>query len=458
MTSILLGNGDGTFQAPQDTAGGAGDMAVGDFNGDGTLELDGMGNFSLAADLNQDGILDLIGFQYSGNAVSVAVYLGNGDGTFQSPLIFPTGIQGGAGMAIGDIDGDGKLDLAVAGQEKAAVSILRGHGDGTLENAQLILTTYKAGGTVMGDFNADGKLDLVVLNQRLSAYALTVLLQGNFAAVTLAPTSVTFDPQAPGTTSPIQQITLTNSGNAPLTISNIAISGTNAGDFAETNTCPVPLAAGQSCHINVTFTPQAVSTRTATLTVTDDAPGSQQSVALSGTVQGFTIASVPPTSQTVTAGQAANYSVTVPPGLGFAGTVNLSCSGAPANSTCTVTPDSLPGTGTANVAVATHAPSGAFVQEVGWAGLTSSGVALIGVFGVLFLVSGTWYVRFPRLGKSALLCCVLSIPFWTGCGGGGGHGGGGGTLTGTYTLKVTGTYTAGGVTVNHSTNFTLVVK
>jgi hypothetical protein len=81
-------------------------------------------------------------------------------------------------------------------------------------------------------------------------------------------------------------VTLTNSGTAALSISSIAITGTNASDFAQTNTCPsglATLAAGASCTISVTFTPSAAGGRTAALSVTDNASGSPQSVALSGT-------------------------------------------------------------------------------------------------------------------------------------------------------------------------------
>src|SRR5439155_1239355 len=79
---------------------------------------------------------------------------------------------------------------------------------------------------------------------------------------------------------------LSNTGNAPLTISSITTTGTNSGDFAPTSSCPISpatLAANASCVINVTFTPTAPSSRTATLAISDNSFGSaQQDVSLAG--------------------------------------------------------------------------------------------------------------------------------------------------------------------------------
>ena len=105
-------------------------------------------------------------------------------------------------------------------------------------------------------------------------------------AVTLNPTSLSFGNQNVGTTSAAKSVTLTNSGTAALTITSITVAGTNAGDFAQTNTCPISpstLAAGANCTISVTFTPSASGSRGASVTISDNAAGSPQSVTLSGT-------------------------------------------------------------------------------------------------------------------------------------------------------------------------------
>jgi hypothetical protein len=106
---------------------------------------------------------------------------------------------------------------------------------------------------------------------------------GTAPAASLSPTSVGFGNQSVSTTSAAQAVTLTNSGNAPLTIRSIAITGTNSGDFAQTNGCGASLAVGASCTISVTFTPAASGSRTTTLSVTDNATGSPHTAALSGT-------------------------------------------------------------------------------------------------------------------------------------------------------------------------------
>jgi hypothetical protein len=106
---------------------------------------------------------------------------------------------------------------------------------------------------------------------------------------TLSPTSLSFGNQALATTSAPKPETLTNSGNAPLTISSITISG----NFAQTNNCVSPLAGGSYCTINVTFTPAVVGGQGGTLTIADNAAGSPRTVTLSGVGLGPLVALSP---------------------------------------------------------------------------------------------------------------------------------------------------------------------
>ena len=140
--SILLGNGDGTFQAPL-TYGldiEPYSITVADFNGDGLPDL-------LLTDL---GI--------------VSILLGNGDGTFQAAQDYTVSGYTGGSPAVGDFNGDGILDIAVPDDPDNTVNILLGKGDGTFQPPQ----NYAAGSTpysaAVGDFNGDGILDLVVTN------------------------------------------------------------------------------------------------------------------------------------------------------------------------------------------------------------------------------------------------------------------------------------------------------
>jgi FG-GAP-like repeat/FG-GAP repeat len=161
--SILLGKGDGTFQPAVDYAvrGTPGSVAVGDFNGDGKPDLV----------VANPGLFDAGGPPTTG---SVSVLLGKGDGTFQ-PAANSDAVSPQGSVAVGDFNSDGKLDLAVANQgsydptgtlTNAGVSVLLGKGDGTFQAA----VNYGAGAApvsvVAGDFNGDGKLDLAVANNR----------------------------------------------------------------------------------------------------------------------------------------------------------------------------------------------------------------------------------------------------------------------------------------------------
>ena len=102
-------------------------------------------------------------------------------------------------------------------------------------------------------------------------------------AAVISSTDINFGSLTVGTLSGPQSIILTNSGNATLTISSIKLSGRNPGDFIQTSTCGKSLAAGVNCSIQVIFKPSATGSRTATLTITDNAKTIQQKVSFSGT-------------------------------------------------------------------------------------------------------------------------------------------------------------------------------
>jgi hypothetical protein len=101
--------------------------------------------------------------------------------------------------------------------------------------------------------------------------------------VQLVPTTLNFGTQPVGTRSLPKRITLTNKGGAAVNIISISITGINAKDFAETNTCGKSVASGASCFIKVTFKPLAKGKRTADVSISDDDGGSPQKVGLTGT-------------------------------------------------------------------------------------------------------------------------------------------------------------------------------
>jgi uncharacterized protein (TIGR03437 family) len=131
------------------------------------------------------------------------------------------------------------------------------------------------------------------------------------ATPTLSATVLTFGSQVVGLGSAPQSVTVTNSGTAALNITGISITGTNSADYTETNTCGSSVAAGSSCVISVTFTPTVTGTRTASISIFDNAGNSPQTVSLTGTGQ----ASTSPVISSVT------YPVgIVPLGIAFDGT------------------------------------------------------------------------------------------------------------------------------------------
>jgi hypothetical protein len=168
VVAVLLGNGDGTFQAAVTYNSGGlftNSVAVADVNGDGKPDLV-VGNF--CSDSNCDG--------------SVGVLLGNGAGTFQPVVTYGTGGLYAKAVAIADVNGDGKSDVLVLTQPAGGdvVGVLLGNGDGTFQPA----VAYPSGGhsvppfsslLAVADVNGDGKPDLIVENSQCCGSADGVL-------------------------------------------------------------------------------------------------------------------------------------------------------------------------------------------------------------------------------------------------------------------------------------------
>jgi FG-GAP-like repeat/Abnormal spindle-like microcephaly-assoc'd, ASPM-SPD-2-Hydin len=320
---IAYGNGDGTFQTPIGLNTGTSDffsdprqVITGDFDGDGRLDL--------AVALGFSGMM--------------AVYINKPNGTFQRRFFSSSG--GSVGLAAGDLNHDGYPDIVglnnsnaegftansidvflnesattlspanltfspqVVGTTSAAKAVsLRNSGTKTLIINSISIRGTNAGSfgqthTCAGSLVAGTSCNITVAFSPRGPGALTatltvadngtgspqtVALSGIATTARLSPTSLGFGILSIGNVSAAKTVTLSNVGPTALSISGIAIAGTDGGDFAQTHTCGSSLAPRVSCTISVTFTPTASGRRTATLSVSDSAADSPQKIALAGT-------------------------------------------------------------------------------------------------------------------------------------------------------------------------------
>ena len=308
---VALGNGDGTFASPSCGVGDNAATGVGDFNGDGIL------------DVAQAGTQLVLG-------------LGKGDGTFPKSFSFPAGSGVGAFGpfgAVGDFNNDGKLDIITGAgflllQTTASLSAnnlaFGNQNVGTVSSPQTVTLTnigaaalplqaFTITGTNAADFTKTTSCGTSLAAGASCAISITfgpkaagarsafvnikysdvgspqaIAVSGTgiaFPTASLAPSSLTYTAQLVGTTSSLQTATLTNTGTQVLNLASIAATA----PFHHTNNCPSALGAAASCQIQVTFAPTANGVATGTLSVSDDARNSPQTVALSGSGRLVTI-------------------------------------------------------------------------------------------------------------------------------------------------------------------------
>src|SRR6266436_10222171 len=396
VLNVLLGNGDGTFQLPFTVALADIDpyyVVAGDFNNDHKWDVAVSG---LGRDLNGDGTRDSAG--------GTTILLGTGDGSFQEPT--SNTVVGGVGNAV-DFNGDGKLDLVaflpqhVCGLKlcDGQVSVLLGNGDGTFSSSFSQTGPYRT--LTVGDFDADGNLDLAVTDVGNASHILRGNGSGNFGA---------------------------------------------GGTFVVSNTLSFPhLLAADFNGDNL-----------ADLVSTVD--GNTIAVQLNATPPDFLFdvspASVPP----VRAGESATLTLTAVPQAGFGADITLSCSSPTAQGIkCSVSPSSVAPRSTATLTVTTAGPSAALTPR-----RTVVGFLYAFCLPTLGLAFAGFSVAAPRQRKRQLASSLLPFLLFAGvllqaaCGGNTSNHNhvSRGTPAGTYTITITGTSGS----TQHSTTTTLTVQ
>ncbi len=302
---VLLGNGDGTFQSCNALPFSGEIGGIGDFTGNHILDV-------------VNGIVGL--------ESGVAVDLGAGNGTFSTDFTFLGPYIPGA---VGDFNNDGRLDIVassgfdgylllqttvdltpfslgfgnqnVGTSSAAQTATLTNVGTSALEVGTISISgsgsknfsqtnncssSLAAGAscTISVTFApaAGGKFSASLgVSYKGTGSPQSVALSGTGVTpptVTLLPTSLSYATQLFGTSSPAQTATLSNTGDQAVSISNIAVSG----PFTETNNCPRSLGEFGACQIQIVFAPAGPGAASGTLSVTDNATGSPQQVALSG--------------------------------------------------------------------------------------------------------------------------------------------------------------------------------
>jgi hypothetical protein len=411
--SVLLGNGDGTFQRHvdyvtgenRDTAVDPRAVAVADLNGDGRADLALGGRFD-------DGSIGPVG-----------ILVGNGDGTFQAPIVGHSthGVPGLA-IAFGDFNDDDRLDLVVrfvhAGNGTASdVALLLGKGDGTLSQANVIntqTTGCHAGSPFSADFDGDGKLDIAVIGGG-GPHDGVCLFVG-------AGTILVFKGNGDGTV------------QAP-----ISLATTNAWDL------------GAAVDLNDDKAPDLITVN-GVIGNSDDSI----SVLLNAAGADFSISASDPTPGTVSRGQSSTSTVTLKLLNTFDSSVALTCSVLPAQSapTCSFNPNSVTfdanGNATATLTISTGAPTASLAPAslhacpLHFLWLPVAGFALMG--------AGFGSSRSTRRRLTIFLLGGIlfgGLSFQAACGGASG-----GSGTTAYTIMATGTSGS----TQHSTTTTLRVQ
>ncbi len=311
--SLFLNNMSAGFQASTAVSNG-GDQAV------------------AAADMNGDGHLDIIG----SGAGAITISLGHGDGTFGAESTYNAGTYYGESITVGNYVSGGGLGLAAPNYDTGGIDVflptvsvspspldfssvaanstpaaealtitnntpttvtLSGEALSGANQTDFAISGSTCGATLAAAASCTASITFTpsAAGSRTATFTVTDSVIGGSqtaivtgtgvvaSAVHLTPVGLSFSYQVVATASVSQSVTLKNTGSAVLNFSGISVGGTNAADFGQTSTCGSSLAIGVTCTITVTFTPAATGSRSASISISDDALDTPQTIALTGT-------------------------------------------------------------------------------------------------------------------------------------------------------------------------------
>jgi hypothetical protein len=572
---IFTGNGDGTFtegasyltggnNANGSKNGGFNQIVTGDFNKDGHIDIavanyssnnvgvllnDGNGGFLTAAtyqftnsgnaqtiataDVNNDGYLDLVVTNYASPGV-INVLLNQKNGTFlaapQSPITFAFNYPGN--IALGDLNGDGKLDLAVTIDDPAGpgLAVAQGNGDGTFQPAILFPTTLQVaklnppypGDVKIFDLNGDGNNDLIYSNASFGAkpdYGTVGILYNTGTNPSTFAASMFYSPVEYPAGSFVYSLALAdvnNDGAKDIVMADgffagvtVMLNGSGSGSVVASSANPAIVGTSVSFTANVAATVRGITAvptgtvtfldgstslgtatltgGTATFTTTGLAIGTHSitvqyggdsnfhsstskllSEVINNGTPGFSL-TPSATSASITAGASATFTVTSTPVYGYTGTIAFTATGCPSKATCTFSPSSVTLAGTTAVPttltisttatttsslVTPYRPNSNPIEPTLWASLGG-----FGLFGLI--LAGTSKKRSRQMALVlGMLVLMMTITF-VGCGGSSSSNTTPpattttpGTPAGSYPITVTAT--ASGIT--HALNVTVVVQ
>src|SRR5580658_2946218 len=478
--AVLLGNGDGTFASPiyYYDVGLTGPLVVADFNGDGKLDIaaegggttgilygNGDGTFQamifppslngfaaeFTADVNNDGKPDLV-------SSSGQVALGNGDGTFtliSGPGSGLNGFSYGVG-AVADLNGDGKLDELVSydidgggdGYPVVATGVLLGNGDGTFGPLIDVPTdgTLPLGSALIADMNGDGRPDIVFAWGGGPPTGMAVLFNTTPPGFGVLASALSPSPVAAGN-SAASTVTVAPAFGFNGTVA-LSCTGLPSGATCAFNPPSVANSSGVSSLTVTTSASLAAGTYPVQIQGTSGSIVNSKPVSLIvQAAPGFSLgaSSGSPTSQSISAGQTANFSLAIGPTGSFTGTVDLSCAITPAVTpppTCALSSSSVQisgsGTQTVTVNVGTTAPVTAAATSP-----MSFPPGMMPLTWLLLLLGSTWlWVRNrKRLTVLVAPIVVLALALLMSCRGSGSSSTHTtpGTPSGTYAVTITAT-------------------